>query len=521
MSNLSLIAKCQYNKNDIIESLRHGAFETPNKPFYIDQNSIYTYSKTYELARKLSWLFGALYKIKLNSSILICTKNRGCFPPILAALESCRANISIFSPTAPIEDIKHIIALVKPQLFITDNINYLKVLDNNGTNIDFIGIGDGFNKDIRLKSLVESVPYLAQPSHYSNNCDSCLSLFSSGSTGQPKAIVNKMSSFRLSALHLVDSLAIGRSDRIYVPVPFFHVYGILGICCAAFAKASLVSIEKYEPHTSLFLVQKTFATVYFGVPTMYSRELNIAKKNKVNLPWSRVGLVAGASCPQKLFLEYEKTFDCTLMQSYGMTETAATLTITNMASSDLYRSSCVGRAVNGAEIRLDHSTNEILCKSPCLAKGIIKIDGYHQLELDKGWFRTGDIGEIDEYGSLKIIGRLKDMIIRGGINIFPAEVENIYQSNKAIIECCLVGYPDEDLGERTCLCCDVNDKNISSSAIRNYAINKIDKVKVPDIVWKMGKLPHLDNGKINKKKLKKLVAQYSKNIHLSFSGNKN
>lgn len=503
-----------YSQNNLMDDFRYGALKSPEKPFYISSNASVSYGQTYEWAEKLTWIFKNVYGVQAGEHILVSTRNIEFFPPLLAALENIKANVSMYSFMAPVEEIERAISLVNPAVFVTDNVKYLDALKGSNDDIKVLGIGVQFDEKHNMVDLLEHTPTLGEPIKSKSDDVPKLNLFSSGTTGKPKAIVNCTQSFRLSALHLIDSLAIGRSDKVYVPVPFFHVYGILGIEGAAASNATIVSIEKYTAEDSLHLLQDARATVYFGVATMYSRELNVNAHEKVDLPWLRIGLVAGAPCPEKVFQAYEDTFNCVLMQSYGMTETAATLTITKMSYPDDVRSSCVGNPVNGAEIKLDPTTHEVLCKTPCLAKGTIRSDGFHALSLEDGWFRTGDIGNIDFRGHLHIVGRIKEMIIRGGINIFPAEVENIYHDNASIVECCLVGYADDELGERTCLCCSLNRKGITSKELRDFAKNKIDRTKIPDVVWTMDELPHLSNGKIDKKELEAQVAGYVSHIHL-------
>ena len=120
----------------------------------------------------------------------------------------------------------------------------------------------------------------------------------------------------------------------------------------------------------------------------------------------------------------------------------------------------------------------------------------------EGWLHTGDVGWVDANNYVWVDGRVKDMIIRGGINIYPAEVENTYQDHPQIAECCLVGYPDPDLGERTCLCVIMNEgADLSAFALREYAKGLIEKCKIPDLVMKMDEFPRLGNGKIDKKAL--------------------
>ena len=271
------------------------------------------------------------------------------------------------------------------------------------------------------------------------------------------------------------------------------------------------------------LVTSVQANVYLGVSTMYLRELRENQDGEWDLSCLRAGLVAGATSPLAVFEEYEKRYGAILVNSYGMTETAATLTVAELDDPLRKRAASVGHPIEGAEVRtapLDADGDglacpypaepeggwrrgELVCKTPSLADGIIGADGELVQRLDaEGWLHTGDIGWVDADNYVWVDGRVKDMIIRGGINIYPAEVENTYQDHPQVAECCLVGYPDPDLGERTCLCVIMNeDADLSMFAMREYAKGRIEKCKIPDLVMRMDEFPRLGNGRIDKKAL--------------------
>ncbi len=266
---------------------------------------------------------------------------------------------------------------------------------------------------------------------------------------------------------------------------------------------------KYRPESSLSSIVSSKAAVYFGVPTMFQRELRVNSGNEWDLSCLRSGMVAGASIPEASQREFEERFGCKLIQSYGMTETAATLTMSKFAYPLKKRCQTIGKPVEGAQMKLAPGTSEILVKASTMMDGILQEDGSLKLDLDEdGWFHSGDVGSIDAEGDYYITGRIKDMIIRGGINIFPAEVENVYQNNPDISESCLVGYPDPELGERSCLCVIMREgASVSASDLRLYASGLVEKCKIPDTVMKVGDLPRLGNGKIDKNTLRKRVVE--------------
>ena len=240
---------------------------------------------------------------------------------------------------------------------------------------------------------------------------------------------------------------------------------------------------------------------------MYVRELRVNESDDWDLQSLRVGMIAGASCPSNVFETFESRYNCTLLQSYGMTETAATLTIDSLTDPLAIRAKSVGRATPGAQVSIDPESHEILCKTSTLMQGILRDGVLVPPELDSdGWFHTGDMGVLDSSGRLYITGRIKDMVIRGGINIFPTEIESLYHSHPNVLDCYMVGYPDPELGERTCLCVQLRHPGVDTSYdLREYARGRIEKCKYPDVVLKMADFPRLGNGKVDRKQLKQDV----------------
>ena len=334
-------------------------------------------------------------------------------------------------------------------------------------------------------------------------------LFSSGSTGAAKVIVNRSSSFYHNGSEIARAYRVTSEDVLYLPVPFFHSYGMIGLYTALPKGATLVTLQKYRPESSLSTIESARVTVYFGVPTMYVREMRVNEDDEWDLSSLRVVKLAGAPCPEAAVVEYERRYGCTMLGSYGMTETAATMTTADYDAPLRVRAASVGKPIDGAQIKLDPDTGEVLCKSVSMMDGIMRADGTLDPCLDEdGWFHSGDVATTDDDGNYYIVGRIKDMIIRGGENIYPLEVENVYQEHKGVSESCLVGYPDPELGERTCLC--VVEKpghNETAAMLRQFAYGRLQKCKVPDVVMKMDDLPRLPNGKTDKRTLRAHVAE--------------
>lgn len=330
-------------------------------------------------------------------------------------------------------------------------------------------------------------------------------MLTSGSTGKPKIIVHAFGAFDRNAKLLAASLLLDPFDAVFVPVPFSHVFGIVGLYACLESGSRIVTCEYYRPQTAVDLIDKAQVTVHLGVATMYIREhrVNDGKSKFVSL---RAGLVAGAGCPAAVIEDWQREYGCTIVQSYGMSETAATFTTTPLSESIERRCVTSGVPIAGCSAKIDPNNSEVLVRSESIMKGIL-VDGALVPPAldDEGYFRTGDLGTIDEEGFLNINGRLKDCVIRGGMNICPHEIEMLYGSFDGMLECCVIGVPDPDLGQRTCLYCVLReDVKLAPAEIRLWASGKVEKCKIPDYVVPLPKLPTLSNGKIDKSALLRL-----------------
>jgi acyl-CoA synthetase (AMP-forming)/AMP-acid ligase II len=243
--------------------------------------------------------------------------------------------------------------------------------------------------------------------------------------------------------------------------------------------------------------------------------MRVNAEDEWNLSHLRVAKIAGAACPEAAAAEYERRYGCRVISSYGMTEAAATVTMADYDAPLHVRTAGVGKPIDGVSVKIDPESGELLIKSVSLMDGLLLEDGTIDPGVDEdGWFHSGDVAAIDEDGNYFITGRIKDIVIRGGVNIFPAEVENAYQNHEGIAESCLVGYPDPELGERTCLCVVPKEgADDSAAALRDFAKGRLEKCKIPDVVMKMDELPRLANGKTDKTTLRDVVAAVSKLVN--------
>ena len=487
----------------------NGYVNWPSKQALIGTGEAYTYAEAYLRSKSFAWYLENVLHIGPESIVALSSANYIELPVIVAAVQACGAMLVMCSGRAEPSEYAGYAQRVKPDLFIVNNPAACSALAEEYPGLDILTLRC---KHPDYESVERAIAkHRNEGVGYEVNIpgDPRIVLFSSGSTGLPKAIVNRSSSF----YHNGDVIAVGyritSDDVLYLPVPFFHSYGLNGLYAALSRGATVATLVKYRPESSLSMIESARVSVYFGVPTMYLREMRVNADDEWDLSSLRIAKIAGAACPVAAAEEFERRYDCKMLPSYGMTETAATLTMADYDASLHVRAASVGKPIDGVSVKLDSETGELCCKSVAMMEGIMLDDGTLDRRLDEdGWFHTGDLATQDEEGNYYIVGRIKDVVIRGGVNIYPAEVENIYQRHEAISESCLVGYPDPELGERTCLCVVEKDGyDESASNLREYARGRLEKCKIPDVVMRIQALPRLANGKTDKIALREQVKE--------------
>lgn len=496
----------------LLSYIEQGYYAHPSKRLVICMHESLSYVDAFYAANALAWYFQAAHGVVPGATVALSSPNVLFAPVVIAAVEACGARLALFPATLAKGDFSRLMSLVDPSLVIVAKEEHCRIVHELNPDVGIMSIGcagGGFAPSV--EGIVEGFGAIAgarKPVDRSEKAE--FVVFSSGSTGLPKAIVNQADSFAFTGSAIASALSITANDKVFVPVPMAHVFGVVCLYAVMGSCATIVTMAKFLPEEACALIEGTRATVHMGVPTMYVREHRMNQDRNWDLSSLRCGLVAGAGCPVSVFYDFENIYGCRLILSYGMSETASALTIAQTSWPLKERAVSDGFPIDGVRIRIDEKTGEIMCKTPTMMKGVIVEGGRFETGLDEeGWFHTGDIGFLDEKGRLSISGRIKDIIIRGGINIFPAEVERVYEGNPDVSECCLCGYPDSELGERTALAVTLRNASsaVTSLDLRSFAKGRIEKAKIPDIVIKVKDFPHLASGKIDKKQLKRQVLE--------------
>lgn len=345
--------------------------------------------------------------------------------------------------------------------------------------------------------------------------------YTSGTTGFPKGVMLTHNNIVNNAYNIAQCMKLTKEDRLCIPVPFFHCFGcVLGTLACVSVGATMVPIQEFHPKQVLQTVQDEKCTALHGVPTMFIAELNDPDFEKYDLSSLRTGIMAGSPCPievMKAVIEKMGAREITI--AYGQTESSPVITQTRTDDPIHLRVETVGRALPNVEVKIvDPSTNE---EVPPGVQGELCTRGYHVMKgyynnpeatkevIDEdGWLHTGDLAVMDENGYCRITGRLKDMIIRGGENIYPREIEEFLYKHPKILDVQVVGVPDEKYGEEVMAWIILKDgETATADDIREFCRGKISRHKIPRYIEFTNSFPMTASGKIQKFKLREMAKQ--------------
>jgi fatty-acyl-CoA synthase len=343
-------------------------------------------------------------------------------------------------------------------------------------------------------------------------------LYTSGTTGKPKGAMLTHRNITSNAIEVDLVLRITRDDRILVPVPFSHAFGaILGITLGAVNAGTIVPTIGFDPEEALQIIEAEGITICHGVPTMFIRMLNVLEHREYNTETLRTGIVAGAPCPREVMEDVLEKMGCNLSNAYGETEAGPIITANRLYDPLEKRMTTVGRPLPGLEAHIMDKKNkpvaqgevgEIVARGVNIMKGYFKNPDATDTTIDKdGWLHTGDLGIMDEDGFYHIVGRKKDMLIVGGFNVYPPEVEAFYIEHPGIMDIAIVGVPDDELGEVPAAVIHVTPgETLTPQDVVDWAYGKIASAKVPRYVAIGYDLPYSGRGKVQKFILKDQVA---------------
>ena len=345
--------------------------------------------------------------------------------------------------------------------------------------------------------------------------------YTSGTTGFPKGVMLSHYNILNNGYYIGDRQKFTEADRLCLPVPLFHCFGcVLGVMAALTHGTSLVPLEIFDPLLTLAAVQKEKCTALYGVPTMFIAELDHPMFNMFDLSSLRTGIMAGSPCPEKTMLQVMEQMYCNeITIAYGLTEASPVITQTRTDDSMAQRTGTVGAVLPEIEVKIINpetgeaigvgESGELCCRGYNIMKGYYNMPERTAEAIDAdGWLHSGDQAEMDGDGYFRITGRIKDMIIRGGENIYPREIEEFLYTMDGVLDVQVVGIPDEKYGEVVgVFIIRKEGADITEADVIDSTRNRIAPYKKPKHVFFCDSYPMTASGKVQKYKLREIACE--------------
>jgi long-chain acyl-CoA synthetase len=341
--------------------------------------------------------------------------------------------------------------------------------------------------------------------------DTAVILYTSGTTGKPKGAelthANLWRNVEVSASTLA---GFTEDDVVLGALPLFHSFGqTCGLNSSIYAGASLTMIPRFDPRKALEIIDRDKVTIFQGVPTMYSAILGCDERDDYDVSSLRLCMSGGSAMPVEVMRQFEEQFDCKVLEGYGLSETSP---VASFNHPDRERKpGSIGTPIEGVEMKVvDDDGNEV----PQGEVGEIAIRGHNIMKgywnredatadaIKDGWFHSGDMAKVDQDGYFFIVDRKKELIIRGGYNVYPREVEEVLYEHPAVAEAAVVGVPDDDLGEEVGAAVVLaKDEDVDADELKDYVKEQVAAYKYPRRIWFSDDLPKGPTGKILKREI--------------------
>jgi long-chain acyl-CoA synthetase len=342
--------------------------------------------------------------------------------------------------------------------------------------------------------------------------DDAVILYTSGTTGKPKgAELTHDNLTRNASLTARTLLKNSSGDVMMGCLPLFHVFGLTcGLNGTMAVGGTLTLLPRFDPGKALQIIERDRVTIFEGVPTMYSAMLHHQADPRPGTSSLRLCISGGAAMPVEVLRNFEREFDCIILEGYGLSETSPVASFNH--PDKVRKPGSVGTPVEGVEMRLvDGDGNDV----PPGEVGEIAIRGHNVMKgywgkpeataeaIPDGWFRTGDMGRVDEDGYYYIVDRKKEMIIRGGFNVYPREIEEVLHEHPAVAEAAVVGIPHPELGEDVGAAVALKPgASATGDELRAFVKERVAAYKYPRHVWLVDELPKGPTGKILRREVR-------------------
>jgi long-chain acyl-CoA synthetase len=338
--------------------------------------------------------------------------------------------------------------------------------------------------------------------------DDAVILYTSGTTGRPKGAELTHAGLTLNATITARTLInAGPGDVIMGCLPLFHVFGLTcGLNATVATAATLTLLPRFDPAKALDIIQRDKVTIFEGVPTMYAAMLHLPDADPAKTATLRVCVSGGASLPVEILRGFEEKFGCVILEGYGLSETSPVASFNH--PDQVRKPGSIGTPIEGVQMRLiddnwqtvpEGEIGEIAIRGHNVMKGYWnKPEATAEvMEGGGGWFRTGDMARVDSDGYYYIVDRKKDLIIRGGYNVYPREIEEVMHEHPAVAEVAVIGMPHPELGEEVGAAVALKPgASATPEELRTFARDRVAAYKYPRRVWLVDSLPKGPTGKI-------------------------
>ena len=340
--------------------------------------------------------------------------------------------------------------------------------------------------------------------------DAAVIIYTSGTTGTPKGATLTHSNLAAGAETARDLVDAGPETVTLATLPLFHVFGMNSVMnCTVQARGLLTLLPRFEPAKALEIIQRDKVTTFAGVPTMYTALLHHPDKDDYDTSSLDLSVSGGSAMPVEVLRGFDEAFGTKVLEGYGLSET------TGMGSFNLpsqeRKPGSIGVPIGGTEFRLvDDDGNdvpagepgEIAMRGPFVMRGYWERDDATAETIRDGWFHTGDMATVDDDGYFFIVDRKKELIIRGGYNVYPREIEEVLYEHPAVREAAVVGVPHDSLGEEVGAAISLKDgAEASEDEIRAFAKERVAAYKYPRQIWFVEELPKGPTGKVLKREI--------------------
>ncbi len=340
--------------------------------------------------------------------------------------------------------------------------------------------------------------------------DPAVIIYTSGTTGTPKGAALTHKNLRCGS-DVGRDLVDADSDSVVVAtLPLFHVFGMNSIMNTTVrARGLMTLVPRFDPGKVLEIIERDHVTTFGGVPTMYSALLNHPDREDHDVSSLNLCISGGSPLPVEVLNGFDEAFGATILEGYGLSETTGMGTFNTRDRER--KPGSIGVTVGGTEVRLvddednevdEGESGELTMRGPFVMTSYWNKEDATEEVMKGGWFHTGDIATRDEDGYLFIVDRKKDLIIRGGYNVYPRELEEVLYSHPAVREAAVVGMPDDSLGEEVGAAIALKDgESVEPDELRDYMKEKVAAYKYPRKVWLVDELPKGPTGKILKREI--------------------